>query len=342
MNNPIVVMDTLFIIAAFISLPIVLTLKRRIILADIKIVISSLLLFNILYGLCLFFEWTGVTNILDPYEDLIGALIPMMWAFIFYAILQNISEQKLKNYQDHLENLVEERTNKLRIANRDLGEFAYIVSHDLKAPLRAIGQLSQWIAEDNYSNLNEDGKKNIELLKARVKRMYRLIDDILAYSRAGRDHEKKEEVDMMRLTEEVIDSLYKPSNIRIEIETQLPVIPGSRVHFQQIIQNLLSNSIKFMDKPEGIITIGCQRDNNLWRFRVRDNGPGIDAKYKDKVFQIFQVLSPSPNQESTGIGLTLVKKIVEIYGGEVNMESEVGKYCEFTFSLPVQVTGEEI
>jgi signal transduction histidine kinase len=334
MNSPIAILDTVFILAPFMAITVLLIRNRKGIHIDIKILVSCLLLLNILYGLCLVFEWTAITDILEPYEDLIGALIPMMWAFIFYAIMQNISEQELKQYQDHLEHLVEERTNRLEIANRDLSEFAYIVSHDLKAPLRAIGQLSQWIAEDNFNNLNEDGKKNIELLKARVKRMYRLIDDILAYSRAGRDHDKKEEVDMMRLTEEVIDSLYKPSNIRIEIENQLPVIHGSRVHFQQIIQNLLSNSIKFMDKPEGIISIGCQRDNNLWRFRVRDNGPGIDAKYKDKVFQIFQVLSPSPNQESTGIGLTLVKKIVEIYGGEVDMESEVGKYCEFTFTLP--------
>lgn len=335
MNSPVTILDAFFFLVSLFTLVLLIKGRAKSLSTNIKILLFSLIIFNLMYSFCLFLQWAGITDIQEPYEDLIGALTPMMWAFLFYAMLQNISEEELKKYRDHLENLVEERTNKLEIANRNLGEFAYIVSHDLKAPLRAIGQLSQWISEDNYENLNEDGRKNVDLLKGRVKRMYRLIDDILAYSRAGRDNEKKEQVNMTKLVQEVIESLYKPENIRISIENTLPELPGSRIHFQQIFQNLLSNAIKFMDKPEGIITIGCEKENDFWRFRVSDNGPGIDSKYSEKIFQIFQTLSPDHNQESTGIGLTLVKKIVEMYGGGIKMESEIGKSCTFYFTLPV-------
>jgi len=351
MINPVAIIDIVFFLASLCGFIILVKGRKNSLQLDIKILLCSILFFNLMYSLCLLLQWSGVTNILEPYEDLIGALIPMMWAFFFYALLQYMagkdlkesegrlrrSNEELENYHQHLESLVEERTAKLGIANRDLSEFAYIVSHDLKAPLRAIGQLSQWLSEDYHESLDEEGRKNLDMLNGRVKRMYRLIDDILAYSRAGRNYERGEQVDIMRLTEEVIDSLMVPENIRVEIENQLPVITGSRIHFQQVIQNLLSNSIKFMDKPEGYISIGCDKQDNFWRFRIKDNGPGIDSKYSKKIFQIFQTLASNQDPESTGIGLTLVKKIVEQYKGKIEMVSEVGKGCTFYFTLPEHI-----
>lgn len=343
MTNPVAIIDTVFFLASLCGFIILVKSQINFLQPDIKVLLCSLLFFNLMYSLCLLLQWSGITNILESYEDLIGALIPMMWAFSFYGLLQNISggdlkesEKRLRRLYEDLESLVEERTAKLEIANRDLSEFAYIVSHDLKAPLRAIGQLSQWLSEDYSESLDNEGKKNLELLNSRVKRMYRLIDDILAYSRVGRNYEKKERVDIMRLTGEVIDSLLKPESIRIEIENQLPVITGSRVHYQQVFQNLLSNSIKFMDKSKGIITIGSEKQGKFWKFRVKDNGPGIDSKYSEKIFQIFQTLSPNKGEDSTGIGLTLVKKIVELHKGKIEMVSEVGKGCIFYFTLPKQ------
>jgi signal transduction histidine kinase len=264
-------------------------------------------------------------------EDEIGHLIDS-----FNDMLSQIQKRdyELEKHRQHLEDLVEERTTRLEEVNRELSEFAYIVSHDLKAPLRAIGQLSHWLSEDYVEALDEEGRKKINLLTARVKRMYKLIDDILAYSRAGRQYEKKEPVDLKTLTDEVIDSLSPPEYIRINIDTQLPVINGSRIHFQQVLQNLLSNSIKFMDKSGGIITIGCEKKEAFWRFMIKDNGPGIDQKYHEKIFQAFQTLSLEQDNESTGIGLSLVKKIIELYGGKIELESEAGKGCAFYFTLP--------
>jgi PAS domain S-box-containing protein len=251
------------------------------------------------------------------------------------------AEEELEKYKAHLENLVAERTARLEAAINDLSEFAYVVSHDLKAPLRGISQLAHWISDDYADVLDEDGKTKVDLLIGRVKRMYRLIDDILAYSRVGHLREKKERIYTHDLVNEVVELLSPPDNIRITIENQLPVITGDKTRVQQVFQNLLSNSIKFIDKPEGFVAIGCEDQESFWRFWVKDNGPGIEPKYHDKVFGIFQTLASHDDQDSTGIGLTLIKKIVEVQGGKIEIESEAGKGCTFYFTLPKQIKEDD-
>ena len=251
------------------------------------------------------------------------------------------AEEELTKYREHLEKLVEKRTEALQkvnieyaAANKELKEFAYIVSHDLKAPLRAISQLTHWISED-YSHLfDDDGKKQMDLILQRVKRMYGLIDGILHYSRIGQIREKEEHLDMNLLVNEVIDNIAPPDTVRIIFENKLPVVLKDSTRMEQIFQNLIGNAIKFMDKDEGIIKVGCADEGAFWKFSVSDNGPGIDKRYHDKIFQIFQTLTPRDERESTGIGLTLVKKIIEFYGGSVWVESEAGKGSTFVFTLP--------
>jgi signal transduction histidine kinase len=163
----------------------------------------------------------------------------------------------------------------------------------------------------------------------------------LAYSRVGHLREKKERIYTHDLVNEVVELLSPPDNIRITIENQLPVITGDKARIQQVFQNLLSNSIKFIDKPEGFVAIGCEDYESFWRFWVKDNGPGIEPKYHDKVFMIFQTLASHDDQDSTGIGLTLVKKIVETKGGKIEIESEAGKGCTFYFTLPKQIKEDD-
>ena len=226
----------------------------------------------------------------------------------------------------------------LASANEELKNFAYVVSHDLKAPLRSIGSLSTWILSDYGDKLDEEGRELLNLLLSRVKRLDNLIEGILQYSRVGRVQEKHMLVDLSQVVPAIIELLAPAAHIEVKIVDPLPPIRGEKTRIEQLFQNLLSNALKFMDKPQGKIEIGCMRLDGYWQFRVSDNGPGIAPKYFDKVFQIFQTLTPRDELESSGIGLSLVKKIVEMYGGRVWIESKVGEGTTFFLTLPSTTT----
>ncbi|MBN1975744.1 MAG: PAS domain S-box protein [Sedimentisphaerales bacterium] len=237
-----------------------------------------------------------------------------------------------RNYEQRQKELMAE----LEKVNEELTSFAYIVSHDLKAPLRGVKVLADWLCEDYADKLGPEGKNQMELLVSRVDRMHNLIDGILQYSRIGRIEDNISEVDTQQVVTDVIDALLPPANIRITVENKLPVIMCEKTRMFQIFQNLISNAVKYMDKEEGIIKLDCAEEEDFWKFSVEDNGPGIEEKYFDKIFQMFQTLSPRDQYESTGIGLTVVKKIIELYGGKIWIESKVGNGSIFLFTIPKQ------
>jgi PAS domain S-box-containing protein len=226
----------------------------------------------------------------------------------------------------------------LQAANEELKNFAYVVSHDLKAPLRAIGSLAEWIATDNADKFDNESREHLRLLIGRVHRMDALIDGILQYSRIGRLHEGLTDVDLDRLVREVVDSLAPPAHIRVEIDTPLLMLHAEQTRIQQVFQNLVSNAIKYMDKPQGEVHIGCLDERSQWKFYVRDTGPGIEQRHFERIFQLFQTLAPRDRVESTGVGLTVVKKIIDLHGGKVWLESEVGAGSTFFFTLPKRST----
>ncbi len=292
---------------------------------------------------------------------------------IFWDITERKrAEEELRQHREHLEELVGTRTTeldervaeaeqlnrgmtnlleelqaakgdlestgaKLQEVNQELNDFAYVVSHDLKAPLRAVTQLAGWIATDYADALGEGGQEMVSLLIGRTKRMHNLIQGILEYSRIGRVKEREKEVDLNQLVPETIEMLSPPENIQITIKSELPTVMGEQVRLEQLFQNLLDNAIRFMDKPAGRVIIDCADEGVHWLFSVADNGPGIEEKYHDKVFQMFQTLAPRDELESTGVGLALVKKIVETWGGSVWVESTVGEGSTFFFTLPQEV-----
>jgi light-regulated signal transduction histidine kinase (bacteriophytochrome) len=227
----------------------------------------------------------------------------------------------------------------LEKVNRELKDFAYIVSHDLKAPLRGIATLAEWIATDYADKLDEQGREQISLLTGRVVRMRNLIDGILQYSRIGRVKEKKDVVNLNDLVSEVVDMVAPPENISITIENELPTIECEQTRITQVFQNLISNAVKYMDKPQGQVKIGCIEEDDRWKFSVSDNGPGIEEKHFERIFQLFQTLSPQDKSESTGIGLTVAKKIAELCGGKIWVRSKVGEGSTFFFTLPKQEMG---
>jgi PAS domain S-box-containing protein len=246
------------------------------------------------------------------------------------GISRDISQRK--QAEERQARLLKELAN----ANQDLKDFAYIVSHDLKAPLRAIGSISSWLRTDYLDKLDEEGQELVELLMIRVKRMEQLIDGVLQYSRVGREKEDIKEIDLARLVPEVVEFVAPPANIEVKIETELPSVWAEPTRIGQVFQNLLSNAVKFMDKPQGKISISCVEAEDYWKFSIADNGPGINQKYFGKIFQIFQTLTARDELESSGVGLSVVKKIVELYGGQIWLESTPGNGTIFYFTLPQQ------
>jgi len=251
------------------------------------------------------------------------------------ALEQARLHDSLKQHALELEERIAERTSQLEHSNSELRDFAQIVSHDLKAPLRAISQLSFWISQDYVDKIDEEGQKQLEMLIGRVKRLDKLIDGILQYSRAGKVREKEKDINLHSLVEEVIILLDPPPTIKIIIENQLPECIGDPTRMGQLFQNLIDNAIKYMDKPQGLIKIGCRKDAGFWEFYVSDNGPGIEEIYFERIFQIFQRLVARDDMEGTGVGLSLVKRIVKIYGGDIWLTSNPGEGTTFYFTLPM-------
>ncbi len=235
------------------------------------------------------------------------------------------------------EQALAEKNAALEHSNEELEKFAYVVSHDLKAPLRAIANLATWIEEDLEGKLDEDTQKNMELMHSRVQRMESLINGILEYSRIGRTNERVEDVDVQRILTEVVDSMPTPEGFTINVDDNMPVIPASPVRLGQVFSNLISNAIKYRRDDGGHVDVSVFDNDGFYRFSVADNGPGIAPEYHDKVFVIFQTLNARDKVESTGVGLTLIKKIIEEQGGKITLESEEGKGATFSFTWPKQL-----
>jgi signal transduction histidine kinase len=229
---------------------------------------------------------------------------------------------------------LEDAYKKLENANQELKDFAHIVSHDLKAPLRGIRTVCDWILTDSADKLGEEGKEQMNLLVSRVERMHNLIGGVLQYSRVGCLEEKKEQVDLNEVVSEVIDMIGIPGDIQLSIEKELPVVECGQVKIMQVFGNLLGNAVKHMDKPQGHVKIDYVEEDGFWKFSVTDNGPGIEEEHFDRIFRMFQTLKPRDKFESTGIGLTVVKKIVESYGGRIWVESKLGEGSTFYFTFP--------
>lgn len=226
----------------------------------------------------------------------------------------------------------------LKLRNHELDQFAYIVSHDLKAPLRAITNLASWIEEDLKATSSEDIRNNLSLLRKRVYRMDNLIQGILEYSRIGRTSSPVEQCNIALLLEDIIDDLNPPSGFHIEIGTGMPTIETGSLRLRQVLSNLIDNAIKHHDKPSGTVRITLHDAGYFYEFSVEDDGPGIAPAYHKKIFEIFQVLKPRDTTENTGVGLALVKKIVESQGGKIEVISQEGQGTTFRFTWLKQNT----
>jgi PAS domain S-box-containing protein len=259
----------------------------------------------------------------------------------FLGAIKDITDRK------HLEVLTQTQTadlhrlnNSLILAqqqlqerNQELDRFVSIAAHDLKAPLRAIANLSEWIEEDLREQIPGENPQ-LKLLRQRVKRMDALIDGLLRYSRAGKEELATETVDVAEILAETIDSLSPPASFEIRIVTPMPILDTKRLLLTQVFANLINNAIKHHDRVDGQIEITVEDLGDRDLFAIADDGPGIPAvESRTRIFEIFQTLnSTTDSTENTGIGLALVKKIVEGEGGEIWLDDECILGCRFCFT----------
>jgi PAS domain S-box-containing protein len=240
-----------------------------------------------------------------------------------YAILAAIDITERQQTQANLEQ-----------RNQELDSFVHIVSHDLKAPLRAVSNLSQWIEEDLEGSLTAANQEQMNLLRARIERMSSTIDGLLDYARIGRTADSIEPVVIADLIAEIVDSLAPPPTFTIEIAQNLPTLQTKRLLLSQVFANLIGNGVKHHDRIDGLLHIGITERQDFYEFTIADDGPGIALEDLEKIFTIFQAVNPQNRNDSTGIGLAIVKKIVEAEGGTIRLESQVGKGTTFYFTWP--------
>jgi signal transduction histidine kinase len=253
-------------------------------------------------------------------------------------------EQSQRAYLNILEDIDIEK-DKVAIAykrveaiNSELQEFAYAASHDLKAPLRVIDNASKWLEEDLQEHLNDETRENMKLMRGRIGRMEKLLDDLLEYSRIGRvrDERFSEIITGSALMENVLTLLSPKRQFTVDVSPSFADIHVARMPLQQILMNLVSNAIKHHDKPKGHIEVTATDVGTFYRFAVKDDGPGIAPEYHEQIFRMFQTLKPRDQVEGSGMGLAMVRKNIEIFGGKVHLQSAVGQGSTFSFTWPKQ------
>ena len=241
----------------------------------------------------------------------------------------DITDQKnLKFQKEHL-------LKELEKSNRGLREYAHIVSHDLKSPLRSLSALTTWLNDDYREVLDGEGAYSLEMMQEKIEAMDRLIDGILKYSSIDGDGMESTPVDINAVVQNIREIIFIPEHVNVVIMNPLPIINADKTKIHQLFQNLISNAVINIEEEEGIVTISSKETPTHWEFGIQDNGIGIPEEYHEKIFEMFQ--SVRSDEGSTGLGLFIVKKIVNLYEGEIWLESELGKGTTFFFTLKKQL-----
>jgi PAS domain S-box-containing protein len=276
-------------------------------------------------------EHIGLAREWSSTEQDFAASIADMIALKLEAAERSKAEQALEKLNKDLEDAIQE----LSRSNRQLQDFVHIAAHDLKTPVRGIGTLADWIISDYGDHFDEQGREQIRLLKTRVIRIDKLIDGMLQFSKLARTKEKERQVNLNAMLSDIIREITPPDNVKIAMDS-LPGVACEYEHLELVFQNLLTNAVSFMDKTKGLIKVGCVEQGDFWKFYVCDNGPGIEQRYFDKIFRIFQTLPRKDEPETAGTGLAVAKKIIELYGGKIWVESQPGSGSTFFFTFPRQ------
>ncbi|MGJ5206388.1 PAS domain S-box protein [Bradyrhizobium sp. HKCCYLR20261] len=246
---------------------------------------------------------------------------------------RKLAEEERRQFNERLEQEVAQRTAELEAANRELDDFAYAASHDLKAPLRVIDNASKWLEEDLAPHLTGENLVSMQLLRGRVRRLEKLLDDLLEFCRIGREAAGSEIISGAELMDDVLAMMTPPDGFEVIVDPAFGAIEVFRMPLQQIMMNLIGNAIKHHDKAAGRIEISVVDRGSHHTFAVKDDGPGIPAQFHDRIFKMFQTLRPRDQVEGSGMGLAIVRKQIELSGGSILLESTVGEGTTFYFTL---------
>ncbi len=302
---------------------------------------------------------TGIERQAGYYRfGLFGMSLMLVGATVFILLRLREAGRALEAANATLEKRVAERTDELSLvneqlkqdqatlleyskrvedSNKELDDFTYTVSHDLKEPLRSLDAFAKFLFDDYAEKLDEEAKNYIERIRANSQYMKKLVEDLLEVSRVTKRPNELEPVAIAKLVDDLrlrFEAAMQQKHVQLMVDADLPTVVCDRVRITEVIANLISNGIKYSDKPECIISVGCEEAEGAWKFHVRDNGPGIDKQYFDKIFEMFQRLGKKEEHEGTGIGLTIVKKIIEKHKGRIWLESTLGQGTTFYFTIP--------
>jgi signal transduction histidine kinase len=246
---------------------------------------------------------------------------------------KNDELKKLSESLNSMSRILDKNIQELLVKNKELDQFAYVVSHDLKAPLRGIANITSWLEEDHAEELTPAVKQNLELIKGRTRRLENMINGLLEYARIGKGKKELLEVDVRQLLNEITEELV-PAGFITELKGDLPVFTTEKLYLEQVFANLISNAVKYNNKAQGKIVIEGTDKGDHYQFSVSDNGTGIQQEYFEKIFLIFQTLRERDAFESTGVGLAIVKKIIDDHQQKIWVESKYGHGATFTFTWP--------
>jgi two-component system, sporulation sensor kinase E len=218
--------------------------------------------------------------------------------------------------------------------NKELQEYAHIVSHDLKSPLRSISALSTWMLEDYSDKLDENGVMNLQHMQDKVERMDKLIDGILKYSSVQSSTDNRVAVDVNEVISDICEIIFIPEHVKVGTKSKLPTIQADPTKIHQLFQNIIGNAVNHIEREKGWVEVAYEDQGSHWMFSIADNGVGIPKEYHEKIFKIFQ--SVGNKERSTGIGLSIVKKIIDLYNGKIWLESAQDEGTTFYFTLEKQ------
>ena len=270
-----------------------------------------------------------------------GALDYILKPFKLSGILPVLSRalgvRRLRMENEELQQRVRERTSQLEVANKELEAFSYSISHDLRAPLRSVGAFSTILLQEHSSQMPAEARRLLDIVATSARRMEQLIEDLLRFSRLSRQSLSKQPVDVPALIHAILEELRQQEGDRyIEVKVgEVPNCVGDRPLLRQVFVNLLSNALKFTrQRDKAIVEVGSQQQEGETVYFVRDNGAGFDARYAGKLFGVFQRLHSGEQFEGTGVGLSIVQRIVQRHGGRVWAEGKVDGGATFYFTLP--------